>query len=158
MFSRFLSEKPRPNSLVSWRDSSTSIRFPYSARRLPCCSCSTIRRPISKLVATCRVLTCWLAALRALCTRSRISLTRGRSGSPGGFVIEVLRFMAGSPSCIRRVGICGNKDPGWRGESDMSEDHADGADGSSVLKVACQIREETDVFDLMRVIRTSKVG
>ena len=87
----------------------------------PVCSYSTIRRPISKLVATCRVLTFWLAVRRALCTRSRISLTSGRRGSPGVLVISGSGFISWIAFLIQRVGNCEDKEPGWRGESDARD-------------------------------------
>ena len=49
---RLLLEKPRPNSAANTAESALRKASSYSARSYPCCSCSTIRRPISKLAST----------------------------------------------------------------------------------------------------------
>ena len=73
MYSKFDRENPLPNSAVSRSANSLRTCFPYSALAAPCCSWFTIRRPISKLVRTCKVSTLRTAALRASRMSSRIS-------------------------------------------------------------------------------------
>jgi len=65
MFSRLSALNPRPNRAVKSADNLAINCSPYPARRLPFCSASIIRRPISQQLAVISTLTLRAAARRA---------------------------------------------------------------------------------------------
>jgi hypothetical protein len=96
MYSKLAFENPRPNSSVGRAESSFSSSVPYSARFAPFCSCSTMRRPISKFVSTCSVLTVLAAVRRADRMRPRNSAISGLiARGARARVVMVAFFFAG---------------------------------------------------------------